>query len=79
MGNIDITLRTCELTFSVGERALTGLEANEVSATGMIAGASSEGAAGSIIESISKLVCTIDPNEIMKVGGGAECTFETGQ
>jgi len=79
-GNFDITLRTCELTFSAGKRALTGREANEVSATGIIAGASSEGAAGSIVESISKLVCTIDPNEIMKkVGGGAECTFETGQ
>jgi len=59
---------------------LTGREANEVGVTGIIAGASSEGAAGSIVESISKLVCTIDPNEIMKkVGGGAECTFETGQ
>jgi hypothetical protein len=44
------------------------------------AGASSEGAAGSIVESISKLECTIDPNEIVKkAGGGAECKFETGQ
>jgi hypothetical protein len=51
---------------------LTGREANEVSATGIIAGASSEGVAGSIVEST--------PNEIMKkVGGGAECTFETGR
>jgi hypothetical protein len=26
------------------------------------------------------LECSIDPNEIMKkAGGGAECTFETGQ
>jgi hypothetical protein len=42
--------------------------------------ASSEGAAGSIVENISKLECTIDPNEIKKKDGvGAECTFETGQ
>jgi hypothetical protein len=43
-------------------------------------GATSEGAGGSIIESISKLEFTIDPNEIMKkAGGGAECKLETGQ
>ena len=59
---------------------MTGREANEVSATGLTAGATSEGAAGSIVESISKLECAIDPNEIMKkAGGGAECKFETGQ
>jgi hypothetical protein len=78
--NVDITARTCDLTFGVSKRTLTGREANEVSATGLTAGASSEGAAGSIVESISKLECSIDPNEIMKkAGGGAECTFETGQ
>jgi hypothetical protein len=78
--NVNITARTCDLTFGVRKRTLTGREANEVSATGLTAGASSEGAAGSIIESISKLDCTIDPNEIMKkAGGGAQCTFETGQ
>jgi len=36
--------------------------------------------AESIVENISKLECTIDPNEIKKKDGvGAECTFETGQ
>jgi hypothetical protein len=45
-----------------------------------VAGVPAEGAAGSSIETISKLRCTIDPNEIMqKAGGGADCTFETGQ
>ena len=78
--NVDIAQRSCELTFHVGKRTLTGREANEFSATALAAGATSEGAAGSIIESISKVACTIDPNEIMKkAGGGAECTFETGQ
>jgi hypothetical protein len=77
--NVDITERTCDLTFSVGKRALHGREANELSATAAVAGATSEGAAGSSIESLSKLQCTIDPNEIMqKAGGGAECAFETG-
>jgi hypothetical protein len=78
--NVDITSRSCDLTFSVGKRSLHGREANELSATATVAGATSEGAAGSSIESFSKLDCTIDPNEIMKkAGGGAQCTFEAGQ
>ena len=84
-GHVDITMRTCDLTFSVrqrpvGKRAVRGRQANELSATATVAGAASEGAAGSSIESFSKLKCTIDPNEIkQKAGGGAQCTFETGQ
>jgi hypothetical protein len=84
-GHVDITMRTCDLAFSVrersvGKRALRGRQANELSATATVAGAASEGAAGSSIQSFSKLNCTIDPNEIMqKAGGGAQCTFETGQ
>jgi hypothetical protein len=79
-GDVDITLRNCDLTFSVGKRALRGRQANELTATATVAGADSEGTAGSSIESFSKLECTIDPNEIMqKAGSGARCTFETGQ
>lgn len=80
VSNVDITQRSCELTFGSRKRRLTGREANEVGATAAAAGIPSEGAAGSSIESISKLRCTIDPNEIMqKAGGGANCNFETGQ
>jgi hypothetical protein len=80
VSNVDITQRSCELTFGSRKRTLTGREANEISATAAAAGVPSEGAAGSSIESISKLRCTIDPNEIMqKAGGGANCNFETGQ
>ena len=80
VSNVDITQRSCELTFGSRKRTLTGREANEIGATAAAAGVPSEGAAGSSIESISKLRCTIDPNEIMqKVGGGANCNFETGQ
>jgi hypothetical protein len=80
VSNVDITQRSCELTFGSRKRTLTGREANEVGATAAAAGVPSEGAAGSSIESISKLRCTIDPNEIMqKAGGGASCNFETGQ
>jgi hypothetical protein len=80
VSNVDITQRSCELTFGSRKRTLTGREANEVGATAAAAGVPSEGAAGSSIESISKLRCTIDPNEIMqKAGGGANCSFDTAQ
>jgi hypothetical protein len=80
VSNVDITSRSCELNFGAHKRTLTGRDANEVGATMATAGIASEGAAGSSIESISKLRCTIDPNEIMqKAGGGAQCSFETGQ
>jgi hypothetical protein len=77
--DVDITSRSCELTFGAGKRRLTGRGANEVFATLAAAGVASEGAAGSIIESVKNLVCTIDPNEIrQKSGGGADCMFDTG-
>jgi hypothetical protein len=80
VSNVDITSRSCELNFGARKRTLTGREANEVGATMAAAGIPSEGAAGSSIESVSKLRCSIDPNEIMqKAGGGAQCSFETGQ
>jgi hypothetical protein len=80
VSNVDITQRSCDLSFGSRKRRLTGREANELGATAAAAGVPSEGAAGSSIESISKLRCTIDPNEIMqKAGGGADCSFETRQ
>src|SRR5262245_11572735 len=80
VSNVDITSRSCELNFGARKRTLTGREANELGATMAAAGIPSEGAAGSSIESVSKLRCSIDPNEIMqKAGGGAQCSFETGQ
>lgn len=77
--NVDITARSCELTFKNGTRTLKGREANEVFATAATAGIQAEGAAGSNIESLSKLNCTLDPKAIKeKGGGGADCTFDAG-
>jgi hypothetical protein len=79
VSDVDITARSCELTFASHKRSLKGREANEIFATLAAAGVASDGAAGSIFESVSKLVCTLDPNEIeQKAGGGAQCAFETG-
>lgn len=80
VGNMDITARTCELTFRTNKRTVHGRQANEIYATAAAAGVAAEGAAGSLVQSISNLDCTINPREIeQKAGGGAECTFETGQ
>jgi hypothetical protein len=77
VSNVDITARSCELTFGKTVKTINGRAANEVFATAAMAGIASEGAAGSIFESLSKLSCTLDPQVIKdKAGGGAECSFE---
>jgi hypothetical protein len=77
-GNVDITERSCEMTFDKGKRTLKGREANEVDATLTGAGAIAEGAAGSMIQTVTKLNCTLDPNVIKdNSGGGADCSFAT--
>lgn len=79
VSNVDITARSCELTFKGARQTITGRRASEVFATEAMAGVPAEGAAGSVFESLSKLSCTIDPAEIKaKAGGGASCSFETG-
>jgi hypothetical protein len=78
MSDIDITARSCDLTFKSHKRTLTGRDANEVYATLALASVMSEGAAGPIAEGITNLECTIDPTLIkVKAGGGASCSFET--
>ena len=78
-GNVDITARSCELTFKGAKQTITGRRASEIFATEAMAGIAPDGAAGSLTESLSKLSCTIDPAEIkQKAGGGATCAFETG-
>lgn len=80
VGNVDITARSCELTFDKGKRTLTGREANEVNATLTAAGATAQGAAGSIIQTVTKLSCTLDQDVIRNhAGGGADCSFATDQ
>jgi hypothetical protein len=77
VSNVDITTRSCKLTFGAASANLTGREAHELYATLAEVGVPSEGAAGSIYESLSHLVCTIDPRVIaQRAGGGADCTFD---
>jgi len=77
--NVDITSRSCKLAFGAASANLSGREAHELYATIAEADVPSEGAAGSIFESLSHLVCTIDPRVIaQRAGGGADCTFDPG-
>ena len=79
VSNVDIAARSCELTFNGKKQTVTGRRANEIFATEAMAGIPSDGAAGSMFESLSKLNCTLDPKAIkQKDGSGASCTFETG-
>ena len=77
--NVDITSRSCELTFGSHSHTVKGAEANAIFATEALAGVPSDGAAGTIFEALSKLSCTLDPKVIKENGGGgADCTFEPG-
>jgi len=79
VSNVDITARSCELTFKGSKQTVTGRRASEIFATEAMAGVPPDGAAGSVFESLSKLNCTLDPAEIRKKAGeGASCSFETG-
>ena len=74
--NVDVTARSCELTFKTSTKTLKGREANELYATEAMAGIAPDGAAGSNFESLSNLSCTLDPKVLkQKAGGGAECSY----
>ena len=78
--NVDITSRSCELTFGQKKVTLSGRKAHELFATLAEVGVRPDGAAGTIRESLSRLSCTIDPNEVkQKAGGGATCNFDPGK
>ncbi|UGY20600.1 hypothetical protein WDM22_36555 [Bradyrhizobium septentrionale] len=77
--NVDITSRSCELTFGGKTHTVKGSAAYAIFATVALAGVPADGAAGTIYEALSKLSCTLDPAVIKdKAGGGADCSFEPG-
>lgn len=79
VSDVDITARSCQLTFGKWITSLSGRAANELYATEAAAGVPPDGAAGSIFESLSRLDCTLDPAAIAaKDGSGATCSYEAG-
>jgi len=78
-GDVDLAAYSCTLTFGTVHRTRTGRRANELFATLIEAGVPSDGAAGHIFESITKLDCKLDPKALAnKDGSGANCTFQPG-
>ena len=77
--NVAINDRSCALTFGSHHVNFAARAAHERYATLIEAGVLSDGAAGSMFETLTALTCTIDPNAInQNAGGGASCTFTPG-
>jgi hypothetical protein len=77
--NVDISFRSCELTFGSKKVTVKGRKAHELFATIAEVGVAPDGAAGTIYESLSHLTCAIDSDAVkQKAGGGAECKFDAG-
>jgi hypothetical protein len=79
VSNVQITARSCQLTFHGHTSSLTGAAANTVFATLAAAGVQGDGAAGTIYEAVHSLSCTLTPSVIKQnAGGGANCVFTPG-
>lgn len=77
--NVAITTRSCDLKFGKKTLTIKGRKAHELFATLVEIGVPSDGAAGTIYESLTHLSCAIDPHEIQQnAGGGAQCEFDPG-
>jgi hypothetical protein len=77
--NVDISAHSCELDFGSAKRTLTGRAAHELYATLIEVGVPSDGAAGSVFESVTMLTCNVDVGAVKdKAGAGADCTFTSG-
>ena len=75
--DVDITWCSCDLAFGKKIVAVKGRKAHELFATIGQVGVPPDGAAGTIVEGLSHLTCTIDPTEIQQMAGaGADCKFE---
>lgn len=76
MGDVDIGLHDCTLTF--GSRTVTksGSAGQMFLATMQENGVQSDGAAGTIYYSVAPITCTVDAAQVQSHdGGGAKCTF----
>src|SRR5271169_3377643 len=81
-GDVDLKAFGCTLTFGTRTVTLKGRQAAELYATLIEAGVPSDGAAGTLFESVKALSCTLDLTELggpgMGDGGGASCDYQAG-
>jgi hypothetical protein len=79
VSNVQITARSCQLTFHNHVSSLSGPSANAVFASIAASGVPGDGAAGTIYEAVHNLACTLTPGVIKQNGGGgANCVFTAG-
>ncbi len=79
MGDVDLTLHDCTLTFGATTLTETGRSGQTLLATMQENGVAADGAAGTIYYSVAPMTCIIDPAEVKSHdGGGAMCTFTNG-
>ncbi len=76
MGDVDVGLHECTLTFGATTVTKTGTAGQMLLATMQENGVASDGAAGTIYYSVMPISCTVDATEVESHdGGGAMCTF----
>jgi hypothetical protein len=74
--NIAIADHSCDLKFGARTHTLNGRKAHELYATLAEVGIAENVGAGSVLRSLSKLACEINPAEVsQKDGSGANCKF----
>ena len=78
--DVDITEHDCALSFGDRTLLLKGREAQALYATLADSGIMPGGAAGSMVRTVARLDCSIDPDAIgERAGGGAQCSFMSGE
>lgn len=76
MSDVAIGEFSCDLAFGGTHVALSDRAAHELRATLLEAGATGEGAAGTIYVEVTGLRCVLKPAELAdNAGGGADCSF----
>ena len=76
MGDVDIGLHDCALTFGTKTVTKAGSAGQMFLATMQENGVQSDGAAGTIYYTVAPITCTIDAAQVQSHdGGGAKCTF----
>ena len=74
--DVDITSRSCAITYGSKSVTLSGRSAHELFATIGEVGVPAGGYAGTYTIGLSALSCTVSPPEISaRSGGGVQCTF----
>ena len=80
MGDVDIGLHDCALTFGTRTVTKTGSAGQMFLATMQENGVQPDGAAGTTYYSAAPISCTIDAAQVESHdGGGAQCTFTNGE